>query len=401
MENESMLGKWDGWYKNVNTAGPIHYGDEITYRLAGDFMADIDELEDWGCGNGGFRKYYKGKYVGIDGSASKFTDIVADLRTYRSNADGILVRHILEHNYDWKTVLQNAVASFNKKLCIIFFTPFVEETKEIAHNKKHGVDVPDIAFNQKEIEKFFEGLQWRVQENIKTRTGYRVEHIYFIEKTAPKIAVLSANLGGVDQTVPHVPQSLAYDNFPFTDRNFPLRTEALTPRMQAKIPKMFGWQLRPGYDYYLWIDGNLSLSDPESLKYFYDHCRGYDIVTFKHPMRNTIREEAEYTMKKIKQHSKYVSGRYANEFLQEQYDAIAADKNFTDDLLVCGGIFMYRNTPEVQMMLKEWWYHTSRYTMQEQFSFPYVLKKSGIKINVRQDAYNDCRWLKLNRHKNQ
>jgi hypothetical protein len=401
MENDSMLGKWDEWYKNVNNGRPVKYGDEITYQMAGDFMADIDELEDWGCGNGGFRNYYKGKYVGIDGSDSKFVDKVADLRTYQSNVDGILIRHILEHNYDWKMVLENALASFNKKLCIVFFTPFVDETKEIAHNKKHGVDVPDMAFSQKEIEKFFEGLKWSKRENIKTRTGYKVEHMYFIEKKTPKIAVLSANLGGFDEPSRHVPQSLAHEYFMFDDKNFPLRTQSLTSRMQAKIPKMFGWQMVPEYDYYLWLDGSLSLSDPDSLKYFYDQCQGYDIVTLKHPVRNTIREEAEYTIRKVKQHSKYVGARYSNDFLQEQYDVILADTDFIDDFLVCGGIFMYRNTPKVQAMLKEWWYHTTRYTMQEQFSFPYVLKKSGIKINVRPDAYDNCPWLKLERHKNQ
>jgi hypothetical protein len=221
-----------------------------------------------------------------------------------------------------------------------------------------------------------------------------------IEKSMPKIAVMSANLGGVDQVSLHVPQTMAYDYFPFTDENFPLRTKAFTPRMQAKIPKMFGWQLVPGYEYYFWIDGNLSLSHPESLKYFFDNCKDHDIVTLKHPVRNTIKEEVEFTIRKVKQRSKYVGERYTNEFLQEQYDVIAKDKDFVDDFLVCGGIFMYKNTPKVQDMFKEWWYHTSRYTMQEQFSFPYVLKKGGIKVNVRPDAYDNCQWLKLTKHNN-
>lgn len=183
MTNESMLGKWDKWYKNVDTMGAFRYGDTITYRLAADFMADIDEVEDWGCGTGGFKRFYKGKYTGIDGSANPFVDKIADLREYRSSVDGIVMRHVLEHNYDWKSVLENAVASFNKKLCIIFFTPFVDETKEVAHNKKHGVDVPDIAFNRKDIERLFEGLRWSSQDNIKTRTGLGIEHIYYIEKS--------------------------------------------------------------------------------------------------------------------------------------------------------------------------------------------------------------------------
>ena len=398
MINESMLGKWDGWYKNIDTMGAFRYGDTVTYQLAADFMADIAEVEDWGSGAGGFKRFYKGKYVGVDGSANKFVDKIADLRTYRSSVDGIVMRHILEHNYDWKSVLQNAVSSFNKKLCIVFFTPFTDETKEIAHNKKHGVDVPDISFNKKDIERFFEGLKWRVEENIKTKTGYGVEHIYYVEKPAVKIAVISVNLGGFDQSSFHVPQSLPYDYFMFTDENFPPRYTAMTPRLQAKIPKFFGWQLAPGYDYYLWIDGSLSLSHPDSLKYFYEQCQGQDFVVLRHPVRPNIRQEVRYTRKGLKQEAAYFTGRYTNELLKEQYDEILADKDFKDDLLVCGGIFMYKNTSEVKRMFKEWWYHVSRYIVQDQIAFPYVLKKSGIKINVRPDDIRNCPYVSAKRH---
>lgn len=180
--NESMLGKWDGRYKDVKNTEPIMYGSDETYKLAAKFLSDIDEVEDWGCGAGGFRKFYKGKYIGINGSANPFVDKVADLRAYRSNAGGIVMRHVLEHNYDWKKVLHNAIASFQKKLCLILFTPFVAETLEISHNKKHGVDVPDISFSRKDIEKFFAGLDWRLDDNIKTKTQYGIEHVYYVEK---------------------------------------------------------------------------------------------------------------------------------------------------------------------------------------------------------------------------
>lgn len=405
-----MLGKWDKWYRNIKSMSSFRYGDTITYRLAAGFMADIGEIEDWGCGTGGFKRFYKGKYTGVDGSFNPFVDKVVDLREYQSSVDGIVMRHVLEHNYDWKLVLENAVASFNKKLCIILFTPFGPETKEMAHNIKYGVDVPDISFNQKELESFFNGLKWKMR-SYETKTSYGVEHVYFVErniiekeKNMPKICVISANLGGFDAPNENVPQSIAHDYFMFTDENFPPRFNAMTPRLQAKIPKFFGWQLAPGYDYYLWLDGSLSLSNPDSLKYFYDNCQGHDIVVLKHPTRPDIRQEVRYTRKGIKQHgknlgSKYIVARYTNELLKEQYDEIIADKDFKDDLMVNGGVFMYKNSPEVQQMFKEWWYHVSRFIVQDQISFPYVLKKSGIKINVRPDDIRNCPYVITKRHK--
>src|SRR5665213_2637797 len=138
----------------------------------------------------------------------------------------------------------------------------------------------------------------------------------------PKIAILSANLNSFDNPAEHVPQSMGYDQHIFTDDNFPPRDKAMTPRLQAKIPKFFGWQLVPGFNFYLWIDGNLSLAHPDALKYFYDACQGYDIVVLRHPRRPNIRQEVRYTRKGINQQSMYIVGRYDQEWLKEQYAAV-------------------------------------------------------------------------------
>ncbi|OGK52594.1 hypothetical protein A2966_03575 [Candidatus Roizmanbacteria bacterium RIFCSPLOWO2_01_FULL_41_22] len=181
--NQSMLGKWDSWHKGVKSNYSFRYGNTVTYQLAADFLADVNEVEDWGCGTGGFKRLYKGKYIGIDGSVHPSVDKLVDLRRYRSSVEGIMMRHVLEHNYDWEKVLAGAVSSFIRKFCLVLFTPFTDTTQEITHNKKYGVDAPDIAFNRNDIERFFEGLKWRLQDNIKTNAYYGVEHIYYVEKT--------------------------------------------------------------------------------------------------------------------------------------------------------------------------------------------------------------------------
>ena len=376
-----MLGRWDRWYKNVKEAGSFRYGDTITYRLAGEFMKDMREVEDWGCGTGGFRKFYSGKYIGVDGSANPFVDKIADLRTYRSNVDGIVMRHVLEHNYDWERILRSALTSFKKKLCIIVFTPFAERTGEIAHNKRFGVDVPDIAFHKDQIPAELYGLRWRMESHA-TNTAYGVEHIYFIEKPDADICVMSANLGNFDIPPKHVPQSVPCDFYTFTDENFRPRIKAMTPRLQAKIPKLFGWQMLAGYDYYVWLDGHGVLTSPDSIKIFYENCVDNDIVVIKHRTHSSINHEFRYMRKGITQKAEYIVARYENELMREMYHEIARDKDYVDDLMVLGGMFMYRNTGAVQKMLKEWWYYVSRYAVQDQLSFAYVLKKSGLRVKV-------------------
>lgn len=92
-------------------------------------------------------------------------------------------------------------------------------------------------------------------------------------------------------------------------------------------------------------------------------------------------------------------GRYPGELLAEMYDVVQKDKDYTDDLLVIGGIFLYRNTPAVQQMFKEWWYYITRYIVQDQLSFAYVLKKSGIKVKVLDEDFDKSPYINLIRHK--
>lgn len=178
----SMLDKWAKWYKGLKEEdmGSFRYGNTETYQLAEDFLKGL-AVEDWGCGAGGFKKVHQGQYFGVDGTKTPFVDKLVDLAHYRSPSEAIMMRHVLEHNYLWPVILNNALQSFAQKFCLIIFTPFQDQTREIAHNLKHGVDVPDIGFQKEALERFLEGFNWRM-ETRKTGTHYGVEHIYYIER---------------------------------------------------------------------------------------------------------------------------------------------------------------------------------------------------------------------------
>ena len=59
-----------------------------------------------------------------------------------------------------------------------------------------------------------------------------------------------------------------------------------------------------------------------------------------------------------------------------------SDTDYTDDTMVLGGMFMYRDAPAVHNMFKDWWYYVTRYAIQDQLSFAYVLKKSGLRVAI-------------------
>jgi hypothetical protein len=171
-----------------------------------------------------------------------------------------------------------------------------------------------------------------------------------------------------------------------------------SPRLQSKIPKCFGFQLHPGHEWYLWHDDNITLNDGAE-EYIFDPKA--DLVVFRHPGRDTIEWEHRYNWRALfnNKPSRYMQTRYLGEIQREQEHAVFEDKGYVDDLLVNGGVFLYRNTKEVQLMLKEWWYHISRYNLNDQLSFAYVLKQSGLKVKILPDDITDCKWFTVKGHK--
>jgi hypothetical protein len=139
----------------------------------------VATVEDWGCGAGGFPTVLQSAYVGIDGSQTPFADRIVDLCQYQSHVEGILIRHVLEHNDAWERVLENAVLSFTRKLCLILFTPF-SETTQVLSRYWHGVNVPDISFCRSDIERKLTDLRWELFDNLPTSTHYGIEHAYMI-----------------------------------------------------------------------------------------------------------------------------------------------------------------------------------------------------------------------------
>src|SRR3954447_20891825 len=105
------LGKWDTWYAGLSEPEP--YGDVMSYRLAAEWLASCASIADWGCGKGAFRGFVDAdRYVGFDGSSTPFADRVVDLTDFGYASDGILLRHVIEHDYEWRKILHNAAASF-------------------------------------------------------------------------------------------------------------------------------------------------------------------------------------------------------------------------------------------------------------------------------------------------
>jgi len=184
-EHTSNVGKWDPYHQTVFPYGPM-----FTYTMGASWLADQTEVQDWGCGPGFFKTLLKPgiQYIGVDGSKSPNVDVIADLETYRSETPAIFMRHVLEHNWNWKAVLQNALASFQSKFFLVLFIPLrTGPTENIREDFKHA-DVPDLSFNREEFVGHidFANCEYEIEtiETGKPATQYGVEIVFKIVRRA-------------------------------------------------------------------------------------------------------------------------------------------------------------------------------------------------------------------------
>jgi len=167
----------DRW--NYADTPQFPYDEETSYRLGMEFLDGHGAtIEDWGCGTGFAKRFVStSSYVGVDGSASDFASIKADLQSYTSDVDCVFMRHVLEHNWGWRQILANAVASFRKRMVLIVFTPLGESEQRLDNNEK----IPDLQLGRDEILSYFKGMTVR-EETIESATQYGVETLFYIEK---------------------------------------------------------------------------------------------------------------------------------------------------------------------------------------------------------------------------
>lgn len=189
----SNIGRW-------RHTAPMHpgFGQGPSYWKAMNFLRfggrDTSDgttplrIEDWGCGLAGAKAFAgDADYVGVDGSPG-YADVIADLVTYRSNVDCILLRHVLEHNREWAKILDNAVASFGRRLCIIVYTPFTDPDEEThvhltCEASAWWDEIPEYRFNFEEFTGHFSFLEWDC-EIFPGEYPYQLETMFFISRNA-------------------------------------------------------------------------------------------------------------------------------------------------------------------------------------------------------------------------
>jgi hypothetical protein len=128
-----------------------------------------------------------GCYFGIDNDPSADSDLAADLASYTSTCDGILVRHVLEHDLRWRNILSNALASFRRRMVLVVSTPFVRATIDSHGVHEFATDdcAPELHFCRGDLVRELRGLSFRLEENVPTDSPFGREHVFYVSKDGP------------------------------------------------------------------------------------------------------------------------------------------------------------------------------------------------------------------------
>lgn len=191
-----------------------------------------------------------------------------------------------------------------------------------------------------------------------------------------KIALITAIFGGIDE-IKEVPEQtdVHYKRFVYTEKNSPFPLPNLCPRLQAKYFRCQSHRIDElkEYDMHCWLDGRITVTNPEMLRDFSYRIMGSDIGLGTHQDRNCIYDEADFI---VSNEGDYLKSRYGSQPIKAEVDFYRAKGHPINWGLWSSGIFIRWNNARVNEMFNEWWDCCLTWSYFDQTALPYVLRKN-------------------------
>ena len=202
------------------------------------------------------------------------------------------------------------------------------------------------------------------------------------KKSNSNIAVYTSICGGYDDLQENQFDTdnadfIAFLDKPVTSNVWKVKKvfhQFIEPSRQAKIFKVLPYQYLD-HEYSIWMDGGFALKiDPGYLIDTY--LKDADIALFKHHARDDIYEEYLADLKHLHRQNE---PDYLFRIQIEKYEKEGFPKH--SGLFECT-VILRRHSEQVKRLCEMWWGEITAYTVCDQCSFMYCVKKSGIKVNT-------------------
>ena len=137
----------------------------------------------------------------------------------------------------------------------------------------------------------------------------------------------------------------------------------LCPMMRAKWYKLFPWEFEhlAEFDTVIFIDANIQVDSPTFINFAILNLKS-DIALFAHPDRNCIYDEAAVSL---------TMPKYEREDIAAQMIYYANIHPAKAGLFACG-MMVRKKTQRIQDMMGCWWHEITKFSFQDQISFPVV-----------------------------
>lgn len=201
-----------------------------------------------------------------------------------------------------------------------------------------------------------------------------------------KIAIYTAITAGYDHLEEPTYKAAAenIDYLAFTDCDIRSRFWKIIPLddkyshldsvRKARKLKIIGHPALDGYDYTLWIDGNIDIigNINELLSLLDEH----DLVTFKHPSRNCIYDEAMACLRRKKD---------SIDAVKEQVEFLKRQGYPENNGLIESNVLLRKKTAALEQAMNAWWEMVLNRSRRDQLSFNYIALKHNLNFTVMGD----------------
>ena len=195
-----------------------------------------------------------------------------------------------------------------------------------------------------------------------------------------KVAIVSANFGGIDNVLPIPDQTFPFDRKVYTEENSPFPLPNLDNRTKARYIKEKMHRFIPEYDVFIWLDGRVQVTSKLFVENFLQKLNGHDMVCTLHSERKDIYSEMEFILWTMNKGNHYLISRYGHQSIRKEFDFYTANKMPKTFPLFSSGMWARWNNEKCNDMCDEWFMRNIEYSNFDQTMLSFVAWKHNMKI---------------------
>lgn len=211
-----------------------------------------------------------------------------------------------------------------------------------------------------------------------------------------KIAIITANTGSIDGIEGIPRQTVPADFCYYNDHNLPYPLPNLDNRLKSKYIKIQTHKFLEGYDIQIWIDSRVKIISKTFVQEFVLGLEENDMVMFKHPSRETIKDEMNYIISQMKEGNHYLLHRYGDQQMEKESLFYSISNTENSPLYACT-VFARKVNDKTNEAFNQWWEKCIQFSNFDQTMFAHIAVKNDLKIQ----ALEMSKWLKqlrINKH---